>query len=77
MQIKIYYCQIWNYKPQAARVAEELQKDFNDVKVSFEVGGRGDFIVELDEKVIFSKKALKDGERFPEVGEISKLIKEN
>ncbi|EAH8208983.1 Rdx family protein [Campylobacter upsaliensis] len=54
-----------------------MQKDFNDVKVSFEVGDRGDFIVELDEKVIFSKKALKDGERFPEVGEISKLIKEN
>lgn len=47
------------------------------MKVSFEVGDRGDFIVELDEKVIFSKKALKDGERFPEVGEISKLIKEN
>ena len=54
-----------------------MQKDFGEVKVEFEVGGRGDFIVELDGKVIFSKKALKDGERFPEVGEISQLLKEN
>ncbi|TNB55684.1 hypothetical protein A9726_04655 [Campylobacter helveticus] len=53
-----------------------MQKDFGDVKVEFEVGGRGDFVVECDGKIIFSKKALKD-ERFPEVGEISQLLKEN
>ena len=75
-QVKIYYCQMWNYKPQAARVAEELKKDFEDVEVELQVGGRGDFVVECDGKIIFSKKALKD-ERFPEVGEISQLLKEN
>lgn len=40
------------------------------------MGAKGDFIVECDGKVIFSKRALKEGERFPKVGEISRLIKE-
>ncbi|EAL4363580.1 hypothetical protein DNF41_05940, partial [Campylobacter jejuni] len=39
-------------------MAEELQSDFKDVEVEFEIGGRGDFIVEVDGKVIFSKTQL-------------------
>ncbi|TEY00917.1 hypothetical protein ELQ16_08455 [Campylobacter sp. US33a] len=45
--------------------------------MEFEIGGRGDFIVEVDTEVLFSKRGLIacESERFPEVGEITKLIK--
>lgn len=77
MKVKIAYCNLWNYRPQAARVAEELQNDFKDVEVEFEIGGRGDFIVEVDGKVIFSKTQLIncESERFPYQNEINQLIK--
>ncbi|EAK1003103.1 hypothetical protein A4275_05725, partial [Campylobacter jejuni] len=51
--------------------------DFKDVEVEFEIGGRGDFIVEVDGKVIFSKTQLIncESERFPYQNEINQLIK--
>ncbi|EMT7341827.1 hypothetical protein WMV48_000331 [Campylobacter jejuni] len=53
------------------------KSDFKDVEVEFEIGGRGDFIVEVDGKVIFSKTQLIncESERFPYQNEINQLIK--
>lgn len=52
---------------------EEILGKFPDAKIEMKIGGRGDFIVEVDDKIIFSKKELSP-ERFPENGEILKLI---
>ena len=46
---------------------------YKDAVVDFEIGGRGDFIVEVDGKVIFSNKEHEDY-RFPYDGEIVDLI---
>ena len=76
MKVRIIYCNSWNYGPQAARVAEEIKTNFADAEVSTEVGSGGNFVVELNGEVIFSKKDLIacQSERFPENEEITKLI---
>lgn len=53
--------------------------NFADVLVEFEIGKGGNFIVEVDGKVVYSKKDLIgcDSQRFPHVGEISSLINPN
>ncbi|EAK0308563.1 hypothetical protein IOT20_001014 [Campylobacter jejuni] len=63
--------------PTSCKDCKELQSDFKDVEVQFEIGGRGDFIVEVDGKVIFSKTQLIncESERFPYQNEINQLIK--
>ena len=71
MQVEIYYCRIWNYKPKAARVAAELEKEFG-AKSKLVAGANGIFDVIVDGKKVFSK--FKAG-RFPETGEITGLIK--
>lgn len=78
MEVKIYYCNLWNYKPQAARVAEEIQNEFKDAQISTIEKGGGHFIVEVDGKIIYSKKDLFNCEvdRFPHEGEITKLMKQ-
>ncbi|EAI7015120.1 hypothetical protein CJI33_03745 [Campylobacter jejuni] len=63
-----------------AHKLQGLQKNYKaikDVEVEFEIGGRGDFIVEVDGKVIFSKTQLIncESERFPYQNEINQLIK--
>lgn len=78
MQVKIIYCNSWNYRPVASRVEDEIKTNFGDsAKVEKVVGSGGDFIVEVDEKVIFSKKDLigTTEARFPNGGEITALIK--
>jgi selT/selW/selH-like putative selenoprotein len=50
----------------------ELQENFPDIEVEFIESGGGVFEVVRDGKLIFSKKKLN---RFPETGEVSKLIK--
>ena len=49
----------------------ELKKSFPAMEISLISSGGGVFEVVLDEKLIFSKKALN---RFPEKGEISNII---
>ena len=49
----------------------ELKKSFPTIEISLISSGGGVFEVVLDEKLIFSKKALN---RFPEKGEILNLI---
>ena len=63
---------MWNYKPDAARLAEELQKEF-DVEAKLVAGGNGIFDVIVDGETIFSKSKT---DRFPEPGEITKQLKE-
>ncbi|PID47525.1 MAG: hypothetical protein CR967_03815 [Proteobacteria bacterium] len=60
--------------PQASRVEGEIKSVYSDAEVSFELGTRGDFIVEIDGKVIFSKND-EDKQRFPFENEILELMK--
>ena len=77
MKAKIIYCNMWNYEPRAARVAEELMNNFDGVDVEFVINSGGVFIIEIDGEVVYSKKDLIgcDSQRFPHEGEISSLIK--
>jgi selenoprotein W-related protein len=52
----------------------ELKSKFDHVNIKLISSGGGVFEVTLDNNLIFSKKAL---ERFPEEGEVEKLIREN
>lgn len=71
MKIKITYCNIWNYKPKAFRVKDEILSKFPNANVQLIAGGNGNFIVEVDGRVIFSKK---ETNRFPNKNEILDLI---
>ena len=71
MQIKIFYCVVWNYKPSAVSLAAELKESF-EVEAELLSGERGDFEVVADGEKVFSKKILS---RFPEPGEITQLIR--
>jgi len=76
MKVEIYYCSMWNYLPQASRL-EELKDSFNNVEVSLIASNGGTFQVIVNEKIIFDKLAISKTEAiFPNVGEISKKIKE-
>jgi len=65
---------MWNYLPRASSLEVELKSKFDHVNIELISSGGGVFEVTLDNNLIFSKKAL---ERFPEEGEIEKLIREN
>ncbi len=60
--------------PQASRVEEEIKEAYSDAEVEFELGAGGDFIVEVDGKIIFSKND-EDKLRFPYENEIIELMK--
>jgi predicted Rdx family selenoprotein len=63
--------------PQASRAEEEIKAAFSDAQVTLIGGDMGAFDVSLDGKLIFSK-LLKVGtyiKRFPNPGELAKLIK--
>ena len=62
---------MWNYKPQAAGLAEEL-KDAFGAETKLVSGSGGAFEVTVDGKLVYSK--LETG-RFPEPGEVVKIIK--
>ena len=72
MNIKIYYCVVWNYKPSAVSLAAELKASIG-VDSKLLSGAKGDFEVVVDGKTVFSKKKLS---RFPEPGEVTKSLKE-
>lgn len=71
MKIKIIYCNIWNYKPKAFRVKDEILSKFPNANVQLIAGDSGNFIIEVENKVIFSKK---ETNRFPNKNEILDLI---
>ena len=71
MNIKIFYCVVWNYEPRAVGLAAELKKAYG-VDSELVSGQRGDFEVTVDGKIFFSKQKLS---RFPEPGEVLKIIK--
>ena len=72
MNIKIYYCVVWNYKPSAVSLAAELKASFG-VDTELISGEKGDFEVVVDGKTVFSKKKLS---RFPEPGEVTETLRE-
>ena len=72
MDIKIYYCVVWNYKPSAVSLATELKVSFG-VDSKLISGEKGDFEVVVDGKTVFSKKKLS---RFPGPGEVTKTLRE-
>ena len=71
MKISIEYCAMWNYLPRASSLEVELTNDFPEADVSLISSGGGVFEISLNDDLIFSKKSLN---RFPEDGEIKKII---
>ena len=71
MKIDIHYCTEWNYKPQAASLADELRKSLG-VEAKLIPGGKGIFDVIVDGETVFSK--YKVG-RFPNSGEVAGKLK--
>ena len=73
MDISILYWGVWNYKPQAVSLADELKKGLTEANVETVEGSGGVFEATLNGSLIFSKK---DTDRFPNEGEVLKSIKE-
>ncbi len=71
MKISIEYCSMWNYLPKASSLEAELKDFFPEANISLISSGGGVFEICLNKDLIFSKKSLN---RFPENGEIKKLI---
>ena len=71
MKISIEYCAMWNYLPKASSLEVELKNNFPQADISLISSGGGVFEISLNGNLIFSKKALN---RFPEDGEIKKLV---
>ncbi len=53
---------------------KEIKRVYNDAKIELVAGSGGNFIIEVDGKIIFSKRDM-DEPRFPNDGEILELIK--
>ena len=70
--IEILYCHSWGFKPQAVRVAAEIEEKYPEVEVECVPGSAGIFKIIMDGKVLFDKKITG---RYPEEGEILSLIK--
>lgn len=71
MKISIEYCAMWNYLPKASSLEVELKNNFPQADISLISSGGGVFEISLNGNLIFSKRALN---RFPEEGEIKKLV---
>ena len=76
MNITIKYCGQWGYKNKAQVVGDEILEEYPDAKVMLEVGSGGQFdiIYESRHYILFSKD---NQNRFPEKGEIIKLLGRN
>lgn len=63
--------------PAASRAEEEIKSAYNDADISLELGSGGDFIVEVDGKIIYSKNDLigNNLNRFPHNGELLTLLR--
>ncbi len=69
MKATITYCVMWNYLPDAERVSDELKS--KGIKVDLIKGSNGVFDVEIDGKLVYSKR---NTGRFPNRGELLTLI---
>lgn len=60
----------------AARIAEEIKSAYKDANVELCTSSGGNFVVEVNGKIVYSKRDLIgcDRERFPKEGEIVALI---
>ena len=74
MKVTIEYCAVWNYLPKASSLEAKLKQTFQGVDVQLISSGGGVFEVAVNGQLIFSKKSL---DRFPEDGEIEKLIEQS
>ena len=74
MKVTIEYCAVWNYLPKASSLEAKLKQNFQGVDVQLISSGGGVFEVALNGQLIFSKRSL---DRFPEDGEIEKLIEQS
>ena len=72
MKIEIHYCTEWNYKPQAASLAEELSDAFG-VNAELIPGHGGIFDIIVDDNLVFSNS---QAGRFPEPGEVVTKLKQ-
>ena len=71
-KLKITYCGAWGYKKRAVSLADELKSQFGYESELIKSEG-GVFEIELNGKLLFSKASLG---RFPEDGEVKKLVTE-
>ena len=69
MNAKITYCVMWNYLPDADGAPTELKS--KGVSVDLINGSNGVFDVEIDGKLVYSKR---NTGRFPNLGELLTLI---
>jgi len=76
MEVKITYCNSWNYRPVASRVEEQILANIPGATVSKIIGNGGNFIVEANGKVFFSKKDLigTDVNALPSPDEVAILV---
>lgn len=73
MKVTIEYCAVWNYLPRASSLEAKLKQTFQGIDVQLISSGGGVFEVTLNDRLIFSKRSLN---RFPDDGEIEKLIEQ-
>ena len=71
MEIDIHYCTMWDYKPNAVSLADELHKVLG-VKANLVPGGNGIFDVIVDGEMVFSTSKVG---RFPKPGEVVAKLK--
>ena len=73
LDITIKYCVPCDYSDYALRLTKELIKNYkhNINRHILETGSKGIFDVKVNDEIIFSKKKL---ERYPEPGEISRIL---
>ena len=69
MKATITYCVMWNYLPDAERVSDELKS--KGIKVDLIKGSNGVFDVDIDGKVVYSKRITG---QFPNQGKLLMLI---
>ena len=88
MEISIQYCVMWNYKPKAQSVRDEILETYPDAKVNLYGGDKGQFDVTYYKPTNLPAEAAMAGvgilifnkhnkNRFPNTGEIVEEISKN
>ena len=73
MKLTIEYCVVRNYEPRATGLAAEIRDAFPHAEVKLIQSSGGAFEVELDGRIVFSKKSAR---RQAEPGEVVRLIRQ-
>jgi len=69
MNVTIEYCVVWDYLPRATSLAAAIKKAHPKSTIDKKPGGKGDFVVKADGKLLWDKRNRND-DRFPEPQEI-------